>query len=491
MRGHFVRLAKQTLVYGIGAVAQQILGLITLPIYARVFDPAEYGVIEVITVGLAVLSIAVDLGLASAAQRSYFDYSDSQVEERRVVLSSAIGPSMAIAVLLAAVIVIAQEPISVWLFGTGSDATAVALAGLCIPAITLATLLREVMRLRFAPWRYLGSSLIAGGLGAMLSVLFVLAFNMGINGVFAGTLAGNAAAAVYGLIVAFPHLGRRISSRELRVMFAYGLPLIPSAFAMWALQFVDRVMLTKLASLSEVGQYAISNRLALVLLFVVSAFGIAYAPFMLAMHAEDEEVERRFRGRLLTYVTAALVVIAVILSLFAREIIAVVAPGFDTAYQSVALVCAGMVALGVSQVAMSGIALKRRTMLFAVYATAAAVVNVVLNIILIPPWGQVGAGVATAVAYILLAILYYRGAQRVYHTQYEPAKIIAVCGLGAALMPIGLIGPDVLWLDIAAKLAAIVALVVGLRLIGVVGPAEFAELNAAVRGWRGDVPVSA
>ena len=115
----------------------------------------------------------------------------------------------------------------------------------------------------------------------------------------------------------------------------------------------------------------------------------------------------------------------------------------------------------------------------------------VLNIILIPPWGQVGAGVATAVAYILLAILYYRGAQRVYPTQYEPAKIIAVCGLGAALMPIGLIGPDVLWLDIAAKLAAIVALVVGLRLIGVVGPAEFAELNAALRGWRGDVPVSA
>ena len=417
MRGHFVRLGKQTLVYGIGAVAQQILGAITLPIYARVFDPAEYGVIEVITVGLAVLSIAVDLGLASAAQRSYFDYSDAEVEERRVVLSSAIGPSMAIAAAVgrgdrdragANLGVAVRRPAVTpprWL-----------LAGLCIPAITLATLLREVMRLRFQPWRYLGSSLIAGGLGAMLSVLFVLAFSMGINGVFAGTLAGNAAAAVYGLIVAFPHLGRRISSRELRVMFAYGLPLIPSAFAMWALQFVDRVMLTKLASLSEVGQYAISNRLALVLLFVVSAFGIAYAPFMLAMHADDAEVERRFRGRLLTFVTAALVVIAVILSLFAREIIAVVAPGFDTAYQSVALVCAGMVALGVSQVAMAGSRSSAERCCSPFTPRSAAVVNVVLNFILIPPWGQVGAGVATAVGYILLAVLYYRGAQRVYHT---------------------------------------------------------------------------
>ncbi|MGZ4325126.1 MAG: lipopolysaccharide biosynthesis protein, partial [Solirubrobacteraceae bacterium] len=97
---HYVRLARQTLVYGVGAVAQQLIGVVTLPIYARVFDPAQYGVVEVITVGLAVLGIFVDLGLASASQRSYFDYSDDQPEERRVVLSSSIGPSMAIALIL-------------------------------------------------------------------------------------------------------------------------------------------------------------------------------------------------------------------------------------------------------------------------------------------------------------------------------------------------------------------------------------------------------
>src|SRR5690242_4601159 len=100
MMDHYVRLAKQTLVYGIGAVAAQLIGVITLPIYARVFDPSEYGVVEVITVGLAVLGIVVDLGLVSAAQRSYFDYDDSRPEQRRVVLSSSIGPSMAIALFL-------------------------------------------------------------------------------------------------------------------------------------------------------------------------------------------------------------------------------------------------------------------------------------------------------------------------------------------------------------------------------------------------------
>ncbi len=64
------------------------------------------------------------------------------------------------------------------------------------------------------------------------------------------------------------------------------------------------------------GQYAIANRLALGLLLIVSAFGIAYSPFMLALHAEDPEAERQVRARLLTYVTAALVVIAVVLLCF-------------------------------------------------------------------------------------------------------------------------------------------------------------------------------
>ena len=83
--------ASRPLVYGLGAVAAQILGVITLPIYARVFDPSEYGVIEVITVGLAVLAIVVDFGLGFGSSAIVFRLHRRDVEERRVVLSTVIG----------------------------------------------------------------------------------------------------------------------------------------------------------------------------------------------------------------------------------------------------------------------------------------------------------------------------------------------------------------------------------------------------------------
>ncbi|HLH65325.1 MAG TPA: oligosaccharide flippase family protein [Solirubrobacteraceae bacterium] len=477
MREHFLRLARQTAVYGIGAVAQQMLGVVTLPVYARVFDPAQYGVVEVITVGLSVLAIFVDLGLGSASQRSYYDYSEEQADERRLVLSSSIGPSMAIALAIAAALAVANTQVSELVFSSSRYGSTVILAGLSVPALTLATLLREVMRLRFQPWRYLTAALIAGGVGSLLSVGLVLGTGIGINGVFLGALVGNVLAAGYALWIVHPHIGRRISRRELRVMLAYGLPLIPSAIAMWALQFVDRILLTKLASLSEVGEYAIANRLSLALMMLVSAFGVAYSPFMLSLHRDDPAAELQVRARLLTYLTAALVALSVVLSVFAREIVSVLAPGFHTAYESVALVCAGTVALGFSQVAMAGIALTRRTRLFAIYASVAAVVNLGLNFALIPIWGQVGAAAATAIGYVLLAVLYYRGAQRVYPTPYSPRRLIAVSALGAALMPVGLLGDRPLALDLAAKVGALVVLAAGLRLSGAIGRAELAQMR--------------
>ncbi len=139
---------------------------------------------------------------------------------------------------------------------------------------------------------------------------------------------------------------------------------------------------------------------ALGLLLLVSAFGIAYSPFMLSLHAEDPEAERLVRARLLTYLTAGLIVLAVVFSLFAREIIAVIAPSYHRSYQAVALVCAGTVALGFCQIPMADITISRRTKLFAYYSMIAAVVNLGLNFALIPPWGQVGAAAATAVGYL-------------------------------------------------------------------------------------------
>ena len=57
--------------------------MLTLPVFARALDSAEYGALELYTVGIAVAIVFVDAGMSAAAQRSFYDYRDEQLTDRR------------------------------------------------------------------------------------------------------------------------------------------------------------------------------------------------------------------------------------------------------------------------------------------------------------------------------------------------------------------------------------------------------------------------
>ena len=481
MKTQLFSLGKQTLIYGLGSVAVQAVGLLTLPVFARVFSQAEYGVLELATVTLAALAIFADAGLASASQRSWFDYTDEQDRERRVVMSTAIVVSLAASATICAALVVAREPVSEWLFAGQHYTTVVVLLAAALPLTILAQLLRELMRLRFRAWNYMISASLGAALTGFLGVGAVLFLDAGLNGVLWGVVIGTGGAALYGLAVVRADLGATISSTELRTMLAYGLPLVPAALALWALTFIDRLMLARLSDLAEVGEYAVANRVAMPLLFAVAAFATAFSPFILAAHSEDPEAEKELRARVLTYLTAGLVLLALALGLFAREIVDIIAPGFDRAYQATGLVAAGLAAFGLSTVTMTGLSITRRTVHVAAAATLVAAVNIGLNLFLIPPWGMMGAALATFIAYVLLALLYHLHAQRAYRTQYDLRTVFILSALGGALLPLGAVDLHPIGLALLLKAAALAVFVLALVRLGVVRRAELSEVARAVR----------
>jgi O-antigen/teichoic acid export membrane protein len=437
--------------------------------------------LELATVTLAALAIFADAGLASASQRSWFDYTDEQHRERRVVMSTAIIVSLAASGTICAALMLAREPVSEWLFDGQQYTTVVVLLAAALPLTILAQLLRELMRLRFRAWNYMVSASLGAALTGFLGVGAVLFLDTGLDGVLWGVVIGAGAAALYGLVVVRADLGATLSTGELRTMLAYGLPLVPAALALWALTFIDRLMLARLSDLAEVGEYAVANRVAMPLLFAVAAFATAFSPFILAAHSEDPEAEKELRARVLTYLTGGLVLMALALGLFAREIIDVVAPAFDRAYQATGLVAAGLAAFGLSTVTMTGLSLTRRTVHVAVAATLVAAVNIGLNLLLIPPWGMMGAAVATLIAYALLAVLYHLQAQRAYRTHYDLRTVLALSALGGALIPLGAVDLHPVALALALKTAALAVFVLALVRLGIVRRAELAEVTRAFR----------
>jgi len=475
-------LAKQTLAYGLSGLIIPIVGLITLPIFARVFTHAEYGVLELGTTPLTVALAVTDAGLTSAALRSFYDYGGEAERERRSVMLTGFLATTAISLVVAEVLAVFREDISRWVFGRPGEGRLMLVIAASIPAANTLRYVSEVMRVRLQAYAYLATTLVAAAITTPLSVVGVLALDWRVVGVFFAGLIGNLVAAGYGVGLVRHGLAGHFSRQKLDTMLRYGLPLVPAAFAAWALSLADRIILSRLGSLGQVGQYAIANRLASLLLLGLTAFLFALTPFLLSIYSENPAQEKAARARALTYLTFILSLTGLVLTLFAKELIDVLAPRFDEAYKAVGPLMLGMIGYGIVSLLTTGFSIARRTGRLALLTVAAAGINIGLNFALIPPWGIVGAALATGIAYGLLAVGYYAAAQRVYHTPYELGKVVTMVVLGSALGVLGVVPLGTEALAVIVKLVAIGAFLGGLWLTHTIRGPELEELRRFVLG---------
>jgi O-antigen/teichoic acid export membrane protein len=473
-------LARQTLAYGLSGLIVPLVGMITLPIFARAFTQGQYGTIELSTTTMTVALTLTDAGLMAATLRSFYDYRDQQEDERRTVLTTGIVSTTLLAIFVAAVLILFRNEISHWLFGRDEGMLIVVIAGSML-ALNTWRFISEVMRVRLMAYRYLTMVVIAATVTTTIGVTGVVAWDWRVKGVFFAAVIGNSVAAAYGLIAIRHVLVGRFSTDELRRMLSFGLPLVPAALAAWALALVDRLILSNVGSLSQVGQYAIANRVSSLLSVGMTAFLFALTPFLLSIYSDDPEQERAARGRTLTYLTFILSLGGLVLTLFAKEALDVLAPRFGDAYKAVGPLVLGMIFYGLASVLATGLSLARTTGRGAILTVLAAAINIGLNFALIPSYGIVGAGVATAVGYGFLAVSYYVAAQGVYRTRYEPQKVITTLVLGSVLGVLGVVPLGSSAVALLVKLAAIVAFMVAVRVTGTITGAEFSELRKFAR----------
>ena len=82
------RLASDSLIYGLGSVANQALAILLLPLYTRFLTPADYGSLALISAAGAVLGLAAALGVNSGLTRIFFLYESG--EERASMVFTAL-----------------------------------------------------------------------------------------------------------------------------------------------------------------------------------------------------------------------------------------------------------------------------------------------------------------------------------------------------------------------------------------------------------------
>jgi len=445
------RLATTGAAYTASSVLSKLIAVFLLPIYTHYLSPSDYGAAEVMLASVIAASIVVRLGVIEAILRFYY----LPNERSPAVVATGFASLFWGATILSLVLLPIAGPISQALLGH-EDAGLARLAILGLWAQTLYEYALTLLRLDERAKAYFGITIVNVLITIPFTVFLIVVEGERASGILLGTYATGASVTVWMLWRERRRLALVPDTPLLRRMFRFGLPTMPAELSLYSLNFIDRIIIARTVGLAEVGLYALAVKFAQAIQVLVRGLQLAWPP--LAYSIQDDDEARQVYSSIFTWFAAVLAFAASGLWLESRWIVRLLAaPDFFASYQAVGLLATGIGLYGL-YLAMVVILGRTGRTEYSFPATIAAVVtNVILNLILVPSHGIVGAGLALVGSYVVVLVLMYAFTQRLFPVPYEWRRLAlvllsaaGVVAAGELLLPtsgaIGLLSRGVLWL---------------------------------------------
>ncbi len=417
---HFRRVFRHAFTYGMGNLANRLVQIVLLPVYTRLLTKSELGVIGVLATTAGFLVTVLNTGIASGVFR--FTFAAEDEAERRRILGSAFAYLTLVTLGVLATLAALRDPLGEAITRMPDTGPLVLLALVAVFGEVGVIVPLARLRVHERSGVFVLVGLLRFAINLALNVFLVVRLGWGVKGV----LVGNAVAtlSIYAVLAAPIARHVRMASRErVRALVRFGLPIMLASCGSFLLEAGDRWILPRLVSMTDVGVYDVSYRLAkFIHVFVVQPFTLAWPALMWSVvkRPEGESVI----ARVLTYVVAGTAVIALAASMLAHELFSVFAPvGFEGGLAVLPWVAFGYVFTMAYFVLNSGVSMADRTEYMAVTLGIALAVNVGINLTAVPRIGIQGAAIATFVAYGVMAVTMAAFSQRIRPIPYEWGRV--------------------------------------------------------------------
>jgi len=428
MLDYLRRLATTGAAYSAASIVSKILAVALLPLYTSYVSTPQYGVAELLFTSVVTASIVVRFGLIEALLRFFY-----LPEERgdRVIASgfAAIFWLSTLAALIA--LPFAPQIADLLAIGGSADLVRISIGGLWI--LTLYEYLVSLFRLDERARMYFLFTIAHVLVAIPLTVWLVVLEGEGARGLLIGSYASGIPFVLWLAVSERRRLSLRPDRPLLGRMLRFGLPTMPAELSLYSLQFIDRVILIRYVGAAELGLYALAFKFSQAIQVVVRGFQLAWPP--LAYSITDDEEARRAYAVVLTAFTALCAFIVVGMWLEARWIVRLLTvPEFFGSYEVVGPLALGAALYGIYLALVVILGRTGRTDLSFPVTVVATIANVALNLLLVPPYGIVGAGVALVVSYLIVNALLGLVTQRLFPIPWQWGRLAVIVAAATALV---------------------------------------------------------
>lgn len=411
----------------LGTCANILLSIITTPIITRIVAPHDYGEWSLLTTYTNVMMAIVLMGLDQAFVRFY--YKDNSVLYKKYLTYTVVKIPI---LLSASLIVISLGFIrSLKLFDGDSWVGYIMLyANLLIAVVN--RIAQLVLRMEQKGKAY--SMLLVVNKFIYVLVVFALVLATSLRDFVALTL-GTLVSQVVVVIVAI-YLCRGVwfakkqekCSYELnkRAMIVYGLPFIYSSLAGDVFNYADKWAIKSIQSYSDVGIYSAAANVVSICAIVQTTFSLLWAP-MAMEHYEKAPENKAFFEKANSCITLAMFAIGAFVVCFKDVIVYLLGEEYRLAATVIPFLLFNPIMTTISETTVYGVNFRNKTWYHAIITTIPAILNIVLNMILVPVFSSKGAAIATAISYVVFYALRTVLGQRCYSYNISHLKFGVVC----------------------------------------------------------------
>lgn len=392
------QLAKNTAIISIGKAATQLITFFLLPLYTKLLTTEEYGIVDLLNSLVVFMLPIVTLQVEQAVFRFLIDCRENDLEKKKILTTTFVQMILQFS-LLCVVYAIVQKYID-------NDYKIFLILNIFAHMFSAMTL--QVSRGIGSNKDYAISSFIISFVNVALNVILIAFIRIGAYGLLIANFVSNCLGGLYIIFKQkiYKYIDfKYIDLKKLKEMLKYSLPLIPNALSWWIVNVSDRLIITYYLGAGENGIYTAANKFSAAYVTIYNIFNITWTE-ALAINSKSEDKEQ--------FINKVIHVIFILFSSMCMGIIAImpflfpimVDSRYAAGYNQIPILMIGsLFNVLVGLISAIYVAEKKSSQL-AKTTMLAAIINIVMNFILIHKIGLYAASISTLVAY--LAVFIYR-----------------------------------------------------------------------------------
>ena len=390
--------------YTIGAMIPKVIGFFLLPIFTRYLSPTEYGIINYtnsITIFLFAFTV---LSLNTYLLRNVFDY-EKEEDRKKLIGNVFLFITIINFVMLGIELILFPKIISAFNIKVNFH-----------PYFLLALINNFLNVFSVVPliiYRYKGKAInfvVVNATKAFIQVIFslilVIHFNMGILGRYYGSLIANVIFLVIYILIIYENAILNLNLPQIKKGLLFSLPLVPSTFLHIIINVADRIILERYVPLAVLGIYSVSYTLGTVLqIFAYSSY-LAFEPIVFSKIGKVDFSKTIIKIR--KYYLYVIFCLSFLYVLFSKEILYLMASSkFSSGYKIIPIIILSTIFLSENYLFGTILIGIKKTKISLILNLIGAVINVIVNLLLIPIIGIYGAAISTLTSYLVMFSLFY------------------------------------------------------------------------------------